>query len=333
MVTNLKSKIYYVNNANKIVIHDDNTVFIRSLSSVFTLKGNNISTFTKMVLSKFENGKSINDVEKELENIYTNKSINRLADVLIKQKVLIDEKCDVNKKDLMFLKENNKNIEDINKIGEEIKIGIIASSNCISDILTTFKGLNFIKNINLYETDTYDTKILGQDYLPLNVNIYKENIEVNRNLYNLISDSTFVLVCLEELNEPLIDEINRFTLELNKPWLKAVSNGIKGEIGPLVIPGKTPCYECYKTRHKSNLSEDNLILFNELHNNETPYNLGLLPSFIKINVGILMTEAIRYITGMECELKSNILEINYINYDINLHRLLKVHNCICQIGN
>ncbi|MGL5642263.1 MAG: hypothetical protein ACRDDM_08340, partial [Paraclostridium sp.] len=55
-------QIFYINNENKVIMYDENTVFIRSISSIYTLKGTNISKFVDLVMSKFSNGNSINNI-------------------------------------------------------------------------------------------------------------------------------------------------------------------------------------------------------------------------------------------------------------------------------
>lgn len=48
---------------------------------------------------------------------------------------------------------------------------------------------------------------------------------------------------------------NRFCVERGIPFLPVVQRDLLGTVGPLVLPGETPCYECVRARESSHLDD------------------------------------------------------------------------------
>jgi bacteriocin biosynthesis cyclodehydratase domain-containing protein len=48
---------------------------------------------------------------------------------------------------------------------------------------------------------------------------------------------------------------NRFCVERRIPFLPVVQRDLLGTVGPLVMPGETPCYECVRARESSHLDD------------------------------------------------------------------------------
>ncbi len=63
-----------------------------------------------------------------------------------------------------------------------------------------------------------------------------------------ISESDFVLNCIDEGNISLVYKLNRACLRTKIPWISAASSGFEVMLGPTVYPGETACYLCYRMR-------------------------------------------------------------------------------------
>ncbi|MGE7113740.1 ThiF family adenylyltransferase [Lysinibacillus sp. NPDC047702] len=98
-----------------------------------------------------------------------------------------------------------------------------------------------------------------------------------------------------------------------------------GAIGPMVIPGKTACYECYK-------NDGDLYKFLD-NGQELPSNLNesfQAPSYGPLNsmvAAIQANEVIRYLIGVERKTEGTRLLINSQNYKIYEEVFTKNENC------
>ncbi|TWV11318.1 TOMM precursor leader peptide-binding protein [Bacteroidaceae bacterium HV4-6-C5C] len=70
----------------------------------------------------------------------------------------------------------------------------------------------------------------------------------------IFNQSKFVIVDASAWNPVLLEEINKIALELKRPWLliEGLVDFIFYSIGPIFWGKETGCYECYKSRLRSN---------------------------------------------------------------------------------
>lgn len=64
----------------------------------------------------------------------------------------------------------------------------------------------------------------------------------------LIPDSDFVVYTSDSPNPALAQAVNLVTHEHGIPWSSGRVHGLDGVVGPSVLPGETPCYNCYRER-------------------------------------------------------------------------------------
>jgi bacteriocin biosynthesis cyclodehydratase domain-containing protein len=65
----------------------------------------------------------------------------------------------------------------------------------------------------------------------------------------------FVVVAQATIDPLALRALNRALLALRVPWLHAALDGPFVLVGPIVVPGRSPCYECLETRVLMNLRE------------------------------------------------------------------------------
>lgn len=66
---------------------------------------------------------------------------------------------------------------------------------------------------------------------------------------------TYVVWAQETINPVQSQLFNRVALELGVPWTHAAIDGPFLFAGPTIVPGSSPCYECFETRVTMNLRE------------------------------------------------------------------------------
>lgn len=76
---------------------------------------------------------------------------------------------------------------------------------------------------------------------------------------SLVSDADFAVVATERPRPELHDEVNRAAQSSETPWLSARASGSEALVGPIVVPGTTACYECYRTRSAANAPDAEVI--------------------------------------------------------------------------
>ena len=71
---------------------------------------------------------------------------------------------------------------------------------------------------------------------------------------SLATDGIGCLVATSDFGGPhLMRDWNRFCVEESVQFMPVVLDKFVGTIGPLVIPGETACYECFRLRENANM--------------------------------------------------------------------------------
>lgn len=144
----------------------------------------------------------------------------------------------------------------------------------------------------------------------------------------ILGDSDLVVLCSDQSQPLLHNYVNEICLKHNRTWLSARFCGYYGEVGPNVIPYKTPCYKCYECRVKSNMDDMSDMTRFERHPQHVKENYGSFGIFMRMIAEYTSLEIIKTLT--KCETPTTVgtvLSIDFENYTNTLHRVLKVPYC------
>lgn len=70
-------------------------------------------------------------------------------------------------------------------------------------------------------------------------------------LADLLDGSDLVVLALDGFRPSLLHRINRAAVAAGRPWLPVYADGSELIIGPLVVPGESPCYNEHEIQHES----------------------------------------------------------------------------------
>jgi thiazole/oxazole-forming peptide maturase SagC family component len=143
--------------------------------------------------------------------------------------------------------------------------------------------------------------------------------------------SHFVLLCDEDNRGLLPAQFNREAVEADKSFLAVTLAGFSGKIGPVIIPGQTPCMSCLKSREAAvseNYTEEAKIsaYLSDLRQPDFSYRP---PAPMLAMLGqIAASETSKIICGYtKPATLGNMLYFNYRSLAITPHPVLKVPRC------
>ena len=88
----------------------------------------------------------------------------------------------------------------------------------------------------------------------------------------------------------MMREWNEFCVTHNVPFLPVVMQDMSVFLGPMTVPGQTPCFECYWRRQNSNLDEPGLARATEAGAFLAQGASGFLPPMVQIAAGLASLE-------------------------------------------
>lgn len=136
------------------------------------------------------------------------------------------------------------------------------------------------------------------------------------------------LVASSDFGGPhLLREWNEFCVENRMHFLPVILDRFIGSIGPLVIPGETPCYECLRVRENSNREAPELERAAESSAADRQAVTGFHPAMTKV-LGELAAMELSKVYGVGLPWRSGrLIEVNLLGPDISSRRVLKLPRC------
>ena len=156
-------------------------------------------------------------------------------------------------------------------------------------------------------------------------------IDTAENLKQTIGDCDLLIVCEDEPAVKIFEAANEACLQKKIPWLGVGLSGVQGVIGPLVIPGETPCYRCYKLRERGNAPHvDEYTSFEDYlrANPDHQVKQGSLRAFDSLIGSLAALEVVYALTNIsDPKSLGNLLVVDLLSFDIEAHPILRLPRC------
>ncbi|WP_416042526.1 ThiF family adenylyltransferase [Bacillus subtilis] len=305
------------------------------------------------VLRFFSSKKTIKEAEVYLsENTNLSlKEINLLLNDLMENEIIVKSNYDPNNRysrHSLYYEMIDTNAGDAQKILAEKTVGLVGMGGIGSNVAMNLAAAGVGKLI-FSDGDTIEISNLTRQYLYKEDQVGQSKVEsAKKQLQLLNSEIELIPVCESISGEELFDnhfsECDFVVLSADSPffiheWINnaALKYGFSysnagyietyGAIGPLVIPGETACYECYKDKGDLYQFSDNKA--------ELSVNLNesfQAPSYGPLNAmvsSIQANEVIRFLLGLKTKTSGKRLLINSENYKIHEEKFEKKNNCLC----
>jgi thiazole/oxazole-forming peptide maturase SagC family component len=190
-----------------------------------------------------------------------------------------------------------------------------------------FYNIRNIKAIEDISLENYPSgKIVG---IGLDINRLEKIFEKN---------ADFLIVADRDLKKDEINKINKMALKKSVPWISFSDFGQKEIIvGPMIIPYKTPCYECYQLRKESNYNYFRELRLFQKENNYIRTKISTKSAYLYPFIGIISSfisiEVMKYLTQFTTPItQGRIFTINWLTMETRVHRILKIPRCsVCGV--
>jgi len=161
--------------------------------------------------------------------------------------------------------------------------------------------------------------------------------ELNKELVaEVVRRCDFSVCCFDKTFLSANYWINAAAMDQKKPVIFSAIDAHKCIVGPMIIPGQTACFMCYKMRTLSNADDFEIAMATEKHLNKGTQpqmsSKAFLHSAINYNSSILTTEILKYVFEIgPPALASRVTEFNLLDLATTTHHVLEVPECrICK---
>lgn len=142
----------------------------------------------------------------------------------------------------------------------------------------------------------------------------------------LLTGCDFAVLCPDQFNPAEYEEFNLAAMESKTSWTSARLAGFEFLIGPTIIPGETPCFQCFTLRLKSNLPDYAEYVLVEEYLKKGRLQAETLA--ITPGAGLLALEVLKAITWfMAPATYAHLFSLNLLTLQSKSHPILKIPRC------
>jgi molybdopterin/thiamine biosynthesis adenylyltransferase len=308
-------------------------------------------SFLKDIILFFSHPHSIYEAKKFFNNNFglnesiIENTINKLIEYKVISEPVIDLTNRYSRHELYYDLINSDVAHSQNTLSNK-KVGLVGVGGIGSNIGMILAGAG-IGNLVLLDHDVIEESNLTRQYLyheshigmlksevaktqllKLNSNIKITEINrqvVDENDFDLYFHDCDIVILSADTPSEIHQWINNSSIRNNFAYSNAGYIDSFGIVGPLVIPRKTSCYECFKhltthLRYSSNQDE----VDNQLNLSFQSPSFGPLNSLVS---SIQANEVIRYLLGLKNETENNRLLIDSETYIIHKNYLERNKDC------
>ncbi len=146
-----------------------------------------------------------------------------------------------------------------------------------------------------------------------------------------VQGAQFVVAAVDTGLSSVLYQLNRACLDLSIPWTSAMPAANEGWFGPTVIPGRTPCYVCYKMRAVACAGDPGAAFrfeqfLDQRKSDDSARREGL--PFLDGTLGNLLgLEALKVLAGLEPSAAGSLLVIDFLTLQTSRHVVLRKPGC------
>jgi len=329
------SRDKYVTNTLSVdvYLYNHETVAINTPHERFCLKGDGIAELVEDVLCGFAVPTTITSVLDKQTNKYSIVSLSRLIDMFIAKKILITDdiasfnnelSSDVLAKTI-FYTISGKSLKETLAACASVRLGLIGTNHFNSIISSMIKASELGIQLEYINTDNQITEVGNID----NDGVHTDS-PTGFHLASIIEQSDMIILSTNFCDHHLFEQVNSLCLSNQTKLLCVIIDGYRAEIGPLIIPGLTACYSCFRKRNRNNMNLDELI-FDTIHSGNPLYkSSSFTASFYPIShfaAVIAYSETMKFLLGLKCALVNCVSIVDGLNLGLQKDYVFRDHSC------
>lgn len=142
-------------------------------------------------------------------------------------------------------------------------------------------------------------------------------------LSDAIEDVDYVVYTVNRPDHGLGRRINTVALDHGIPWISARLTGLDGQVGPMILPRRSACYECYLRRARATMP----AAYRDRAAGVETSDLGPLRAHARILAGWLVTDFIRLVGEGTGFTLGGVIHFDFFDMTVEPNPVLKLPRC------
>ncbi|MGD9725983.1 MAG: TOMM precursor leader peptide-binding protein [Nitrospiraceae bacterium] len=124
-----------------------------------------------------------------------------------------------------------------------------------------------------------------------------------------------------------LQDLNGMCVKEKRHFYPVVLQNMVGYVGPLIIPGESACFECFRSRQNSHMEDPISHRIFEESSFEAQDVVGFHPSMVSVIGDITALELVKFYGHLTSKNVGRLLELNLFDTRFTTRRVLKVPRC------
>jgi bacteriocin biosynthesis cyclodehydratase domain-containing protein len=142
----------------------------------------------------------------------------------------------------------------------------------------------------------------------------------------LVEGASLAVLCPDDFHPAAYGAVNEACLAAGTPWINRRALGFEVSVGPLVVPGESPCYRCFDLRLLGNLIDAGERQKLHAHLDREALHTGWLP--VAHGVELLVSECLKRLSGFRSPATiGHAVFLSPAGGDVRRRPLLRIPRC------
>jgi len=335
------------------ILKENEDVYQIVFTSTRRIKRFGVDSLVKEVISTLKEKRDYNLIITQLNSQYRKEDIKSCIEALLNAGIIVtDNENKVSeryKKQLAFIEEIANSSEEATKLQKKLENSRIAVFGVGGIGTWIVNGLHQIgigqirisdpdivaeSNLNrqLYfsnkDIGRYKVDVMKDKLTDANLIVFRKKVDPSEKLEEIISGCNFIVNCADSPSvQETTSEIDKYARKMNIPYL--VTGGYNlhlGMIGPIIVPGKTACFNCFLESQKKN---DPLANLEKIKDIEQTGNLGPIAGVV---ANLQVMDIFKFLIGKGSVNFNRFAEIDFMDLSLEWREFSKQENCrICKV--
>ena len=148
-------------------------------------------------------------------------------------------------------------------------------------------------------------------------------------LVELVEANDVTVAAFEAFRPTLLHAVNHAAIAAGKPWLPVHADGSEAIIGPLVVPGRSPCFNEFEVQHEASrtLRSEYLLYKEQLEHQPLVGSYQLVPPLASLVASWAVVGLLPFLLTGSSHLVGKALRVDFERAEITQERILRLPRC------
>lgn len=142
-----------------------------------------------------------------------------------------------------------------------------------------------------------------------------------------IADADCVVYATADPRPGLVSAVNEIAFDEGVPWISGRLRGLDGFVGPAVVPGRTACFDCFRSRLLANVDDPVAYRGYERAVGNRDHGRGPLPALSRIVAGYVSIDLLHLLVDGIGFTAGNVLHFDFFDLTVESNSVLKQPRC------